>query len=513
MDRKIKIFDTTLRDGEQSPGCSMNIKEKLELARQLELLGVDVIEAGFACASPGDFAGVKKIAENLKSTTVCSLARALEKDIDLAYEAVKNAVSPRIHTFIATSDIHMQYKLRMSPEETLEQARQMVKYAKKYLSDVEFSAEDASRTRPEFLYKVLEAVIDSGATTVNIPDTVGYMSPKEMFELVKGIRENVPNIDRAEISVHCHNDLGLGVANTLESVLAGATQLECTVNGIGERAGNAALEEIVMNLATRKDIYKSSFSINTREIYKTSKLLSSITGVKVQPNKAVVGDNAFSHESGIHQHGVLANRETYEIMTPESVGIYGKDNIVLGKHSGKHAFVQKLEQMGYNLEENDVLELFEKFKKLADKQKTVSDKDIEALVCKKQISVPMFYSLDRFVINVGNTITTTSAVRIKTKDGEAMEAVSYSDCGPIDASYKAINSMIKNSNEFELDDFKIGSVTTGKDAQGEATVKIKKNGKVYNGHGVGVDIVESAISAYLDAINSLVYEEQIESSL
>lgn len=510
MGKMVKFFDTTLRDGEQSPGCSMNIKEKLEMARQLELLGVDIIEAGFAAASPGDFTSVKKIADSLKETSVCSLARALPKDIDLAYEAIKNAVSPRIHTFIATSDIHMQYKLKMSAEETLERAREMVKYAKRYCSDIEFSAEDGSRTNPEFLYRVLEAVIDAGATTVNIPDTVGYASPDEMAKLIRGIKENVPNIHKAEIAVHCHDDLGLGVANTLACVLAGATQLECTVNGIGERAGNAALEEIVMNLATRKDIYDCGFNINTKEIYKTSRLLSSITGVKVQPNKAIVGDNAFAHESGIHQHGVLANKETYEIMTPESIGIVGKDNIVLGKHSGKHAFAEKLSSLGFNLTDEVVTELFEKFKELADKQKTVSDKDLEALVCRKKISVPKYYTLDRFVINVGNTITTTSAVRVKTKTGEIKEAVCYSECGPIDASYKAINTIISDMGEFELVDFTLGSVTGGTTAQGDVTVKIKNDSKVFNGHGVSVDIVEAAISAYINAVSAVLYDKELE---
>ena len=317
----VRIFDTTLRDGEQSPGCSMNLAEKLEVAKQLERLGVDIMEAGFAASSPGDFASVKSIAKTIKNATVTSLARALKGDIDAAGEALKEAKYPRIHTFIATSDIHMTYKLRKSPEQVLEVAAEMVRYAKKYCEDVEFSAEDASRSNPAFLYQIFEAVIQAGATTINVPDTVGYASPEEMTKLILGIRENVPSIDKAIISVHCHNDLGLAVANSLAAAKAGAGQLECTINGIGERAGNAALEELVMNLNTRGDYYNLGCNINTKEIYKTSKLLSSITGVRVQPNKAIVGENAFAHESGIHQHGMLANKSTYEIMTPESIGL------------------------------------------------------------------------------------------------------------------------------------------------------------------------------------------------
>lgn len=507
MARQIKIFDTTLRDGEQSPGCSMNIREKLEMAKQLEVLGVDIIEAGFAIASPGDFASVKAIAETVKNATIASLARALTKDIDCAWEAVKNAQDPRIHTFLATSDIHMQYKLKMTPEETLNQAVEMVKYAKKYCSNIEFSAEDGSRTNPQFLWKVLEAVINAGATVVNIPDTVGYTSPLEFSKFIKDIKNNVPNIDKAEISVHCHDDLGLGVANTLAAIMEGATQAECTVNGIGERAGNAALEEVVMNLNTRRDIYNCYCNIDTTQIYKTSRMLSSITGVKVQPNKSIVGDNAFAHESGIHQHGVLANKSTYEIMTPASIGLL-ENKMVLGKHSGKHAFEDRLKTLGYSVSAEDMEELFAKFKTLADRQKNVTDKDIEALVRKKTISVPPTYTLDKFVINVGNTITTTSAVSLRKQDGSTCEAVTSSKFGPIDASYKAINELV-GAKHFELEDFIIGSVTGGPDAQGEVTVKLKHGSKTYNGHGVSIDIVESAISAYICAINNLEYDLEL----
>ena len=505
MTNFVRIFDTTLRDGEQSPGCSMNLKEKIEMANQLDKLGVDIMEAGFAIASPGDFASVKSIAKSIKNSSVASLARALKKDIDAAAEALKEAKFPRIHTFIATSDIHMAYKLKMTPEQVLEQAREMVKYAKKYCGDIEFSAEDASRSNPEFLYKIFEAVIQAGATTINVPDTVGYTSPEEFAALIRGIKQNVPSIDKAIISVHCHNDLGLAVANSLAAIGAGAMQVECTVNGIGERAGNAALEEVVMNLNTRKDLYGFETKINTKEIYKTSKLLSSITGVRVQPNKAIVGENAFAHESGIHQHGMLANKETYEIMTPESIGL-NENKLVLGKHSGRHAFEDKVVSMGYELDEDALTKAFGEFKVLADKKKEITDRDIEALVCRKVIQVPEYYKLDRFVINSGNTITTTSSMRLLTKTGHVLEEVVSSYDGPIDASYKAIDRLV--GKKFMLEDFVINAVTGGTDAQGEVNVKIKNKDHVYNGHGVSMDIVEASILAYISAINSMLYDQE-----
>lgn len=501
----VRIFDTTLRDGEQSPGCSMNLKEKVEMALQLEKLGVDIMEAGFAIASPGDFASVKAVAKVIKNSTVASLARALTKDIDAAAESVKEAKFPRIHTFIATSDIHMAYKLKMTKEQVIESTIEMVKYAKKYCEDIEFSAEDASRSNPEFLYRVIEAAIQAGATTINIPDTVGYTAPEELSHLLLGIRENVSNIDKAIISVHCHNDLGLGVANSLAAIKAGARQIECTVNGIGERAGNAALEEVVMNLNTRKDLYGVETNIKTNEIYKSSKLLTSITGVRVQPNKAIVGANAFAHEAGIHQHGILANKQTYEIMTPESIGLMD-NKMVLGKHSGRHAFEDKIVSMGYSLDEAALTKAFEQFKVLADKKKEVTDRDIEALVHRKMMAVPEAYKLDRFVINSGNTITTTSSMRLLTKTGHILENVVSSYDGPIDASYKAINQLV--GKKFILDDFVIKSVTGGTDAQGEVNVKIRTEESVYNGHGVSMDIVEASILAYLSAINSMFYEEE-----
>ena len=505
MTNIVRIFDTTLREGEQSPGCSMNLAEKIEVAKQLEKLGVDIMEAGFAIASPGDFASVKAIATAIKNSTVASLARALPKDIDSAAEALKNTKYPRIHTFLATSDIHMQYKLKKTPDQVLETAYEMVKYAKRFCSDIEFSAEDASRSNPEFLYKVFEAVIEAGATTINVPDTVGYTSPEEFAALIKGIRENVPSIDKAVISVHCHNDLGLAVANSLAAIKAGARQVECTINGIGERAGNAALEEVVMNLNTRRDLYGFECGIHTKEIYKSSKLLSSITGVRVQPNKAIVGENAFAHESGIHQHGMLAHKETYEIMTPESIGLT-ENKLVLGKHSGRHAFEDKLKSMGYELDEKALAKAFEDFKVLADKKKDVTDRDIEALICHKLVQIPEAYKLERFVINAGNTITTTSSMRLLTKTGHVLEEVVSSYDGPIDASYKAIDKLV--GKKFILEDFVINSVTGGTDAQGEVNVKIRNKDKVYNGHGVSMDIVEASILAYISAINNMLYDQE-----
>ncbi len=501
----VKIFDTTLRDGEQSPGCSMNLTEKLEVAHQLERLGVDVMEAGFAIASPGDFASVQSIAKNIKNTTVASLARALTKDIDAAADALKGAKYPRIHTFIATSDIHMQYKLKKNKEEVLATAVEMVKYAKKFCSDIEFSAEDALRSNPDFLYQIFEAVILAGATVINVPDTVGYATPEELTALIKGIKENVPHIHKVDLAVHCHNDLGLAVANSLAAARAGANQIECTLNGIGERAGNAALEEIVMNLNTRKDLYQLECRVNTKEIHKSSKLLSSITGVRVQPNKAIVGENAFAHEAGIHQHGMLANKTTYEIMTPQSIGLT-ENKMVLGKHSGRHAFEEKLRSMGYELDPKALTGSFEQFKILADKKKDVTDRDIEALVCRKMSQIPEAYKLDRFVINSGNTITTTSSMRLLSKTGHILEEVVSSYDGPIDASYKAIDKLV--GKKFILEDFVINSVTGGTDAQGEVNVKIKNNDRVYNGYGVSMDIVEASILAYISAINNMLYEQE-----
>lgn len=505
--KKIKIFDTTLRDGEQSPGCSMNMSEKLKMAAQLDALGVDVIEAGFAIASPGDFAAVKGIAGVVKNAAVASLARALKKDIDTAWEAVKEAVRPRLHVFLATSDLHMQYKLKMSREEVLKSCREMVSYARSLCEDVEFSAEDASRSDLRFLCEVVQTAIEAGASTINLPDTVGYAVPTEYGKFIADVIANVKDIDKVTVSVHCHNDLGMATANSLMAVLNGATQIECTVNGIGERAGNTALEEVVMALKTRKDVFGADTDIDTTQIFKTSKLLTAITGVKVQPNKAVVGENAFAHESGIHQHGVLAKRETYEIMTPESIGL-SENKMVLGKHSGKHAIEDKLRQMGFTVGKEELQEIFEEFKVLADRQKSVSDLDLEALVHKKIIKIHESFKLDRFVINVGNTITTTSAVRLIDESGEAVEAVTSSKFGPIDASYSAIKQLV-GGEDFELVDFLIDAVTGGTDAQGKVTVKIKSAGKIYNGHAVCTDIVEAAVRAYVAAVNNMIHDKNL----
>lgn len=501
MPGRIKIFDTTLRDGEQTPGVNLNVYEKVEIAKQLERLGVDVIEAGFAIASPGDFEAVSEVAKVIQNARVASLARALEKDIDRAWEAVKHAKMPRIHTFIATSDIHMKYKLRMTEEEVLERAIKMVKYARNYCDDVEFSAEDASRTRPDFLYKVIEEVIKAGATVINIPDTVGYAMPKEFGELIRGIRNNVPNIDKVDISVHCHNDLGLAVANSLAAVENGAVQVECTINGLGERAGNAAMEEIIMTIDTRKDFYNISHSIDTTQIYRTSKLVSSLTGINVQPNKAIVGANAFAHESGIHQHGVLAEKTTYEIMRPESIGLK-QNRMVLGKLSGRHAFEEKLKEMGYNLSEDQIKNAFQKFKELADRKKEISDKDIEALVEEKVVKLAEVYQLESYQVSSGNKLVSTSTVTVR-RNGNVYTEAATGD-GPVDAAFNAMERAVGIS--LKLEDYSLRAVTGGKDALGEVTVRVMKNDRIFTGRGVSTDIIEASVRAYLNAINKVLSE-------
>ena len=504
MARTIKIFDTTLRDGEQSPGCSMNLKEKIKMAKQLERMRVDIVEAGFAISSQGDFLSVKTIAETLKECTVASLARAGEKDIDRAWEAVKGAVDPRIHLFIATSPLHMEHKLRMKPDDVYERAVAMTAHAARYCGNIEFSAEDATRSDISFLARVLEGVIAAGATTINLPDTVGYTTPDEHYEFFMKIRELAPSLEKVTLSSHCHNDLGLAAANSLAAVRGGAGQVECTVNGIGERAGNAAMEEIVMALHTRKPFYGAETRIVTNEIMRSSDLLTRITGVKVQPNKAVVGQNAFAHEAGIHQHGVLQDRRTYEIMTPESVGL-NKNNLVLGKHSGKHAFRDRVKTLGYELSEAELEIAFEKFKSLADKKKTVYDKDIEAIVAKEAVQVPRTYRLDSFVINSGNTITSTAVIRML-RDGKSHEKVSRGE-GPVDAAFKAIEKII--GRELALEEYQISSVTEGEDALGDARVRIKTaDGAVFSGRGLSTDVIEAGIHAYVNAVNKMLYAEK-----
>jgi len=507
MSKQIKIFDTTLRDGEQSPGCSMRLSEKIQMAKQLERMGVDVIEAGFAIASKGDFESVKAVAQTVKNASVASLARALEKDLDRAYEAVKLSEKPRIHTFIATSDIHMEHKLKMAPDAVVRQAVDAVKYAKAKCFDIEFSAEDGTRSDPEFLSRIFDAVIEAGATVINLPDTVGYAIPNEFTDFIKRVRQNMKYDHRAEWSVHCHNDLGLAVANTLSAVEAGVTQLECTMNGIGERAGNAALEEIVMALHTRQDQMGVHTNIVTEEIMRSSQLLSSITGVYVQPNKAIVGANAFAHESGIHQHGMLANRSTYEIMTPESVGLK-ETKMVLGKHSGRHAFIDRLKTLGYEFEKEKVDELFVKFKALADAKKTIYDRDIEALIIGERKADPDHIKLESFMISQGLGMTSTALVRIL-KNGEQVEEASKGD-GPVDAAFSALENIL--GLEARLIDYQLHAVTEGEDAQGEAFVVVELNGRKYRGRGLSTDILESSIEAFIDAVNQMITDDKEEKS-
>lgn len=495
--KTVKIFDTTLRDGEQSPGCSMNIKEKVEFACQLEKLGVDIIEAGFAIVSEKDFKAIELISKEIKNSTVTSLARLAKEDIDKAFESLKFAIKPRIHVFIATSDIHMEYKLKMSRQQVIDKVQKYVSYAKTLVDDIEFSAEDASRSDIEFLKEVYKTAINSGANVINIPDTVGYATPQEMFNLVNEIKSSINN-DNVEISVHCHDDLGMGVACSLASLKAGATQIECTVNGIGERAGNAALEEIVMGIKTRKDFYNCKTNINTKQIYRTSKLLSTITGVSVPPNKAIIGSNAFAHESGIHQHGVLQNRLTYEIISPNEIGI-PQNKMVLGKHSGKHAFNDRLLTLGYILSESELQKAFDCFKALCDKKKTVTDKDIEALVSHNGSQIQKAYEYVSFVINSGNTITSTAVVKLKILNNE-IEKVATGD-GPVDACFKAINKIVKQN--IHLENYTIQSITEGVDALGEVIVKISCNKGIITGRGLSTDIIEASIKAYLNAINKL----------
>lgn len=497
----IRIFDTTLRDGEQSPGVSLNTEEKLEIARQLERLGVDIIEAGFPIASKGDFEAVKAIARQVRKPIICGLCRSIKGDIDRAWEALKEAAHPRIHVFIATSDIHLKYKLKMTRDEVLKAAVDSVAYAKSLGAEVQFSAEDASRTDPQYLYEIFAAVIEAGADVINVPDTVGYAMPNEFGALIRGIKENVPGIDKVQLSVHCHNDLGMAAANSLAAVRNGAQQVEGTINGIGERAGNAALEEIIMALNTRKDYFNCAVNIDTTQIYRTSMLVSHLTGMDIQANKAIVGANAFAHEAGIHQHGVLSERSTYEIMTPESIGLK-QNRMVLGKLSGRHAFEERLKELGYMLSPDEINAAFERFKDLADKKKVVLDKDIEALVTEKAIKIPEVYALDQFQISSGNRITSTASVRIK-RGGELMEEAACGD-GPVDAVFNAIERCI--GREVPLEDYSIRAVTSGKDALGEVTVKVKNDGQVFVGKGVSTDIIEASARAYIDAINKMLYE-------
>jgi len=493
---KIIIFDTTLRDGEQSPGASLNTKQKLEIANQLAVLKIDVIEAGFPASSPGDFEAVAMVAKKVKGPIICGLARAIKKDIDLCFNAVKYAKNRRIHIFLATSPIHMKYKLKMSPEEVFRRAVESVEYARNLTGDIEFSPEDAFRSERDFLCRVVEAVIDAGASTVNIPDTVGYATPLEFGGLIKHIRERVQNIHKAVISVHCHNDLGLATANSLSAVVNGARQVECTINGLGERAGNAALEEIVMALNTRKKYFDICTGIETTEIYKTSRLVSALTGMIVQPNKAIVGKNAFAHEAGIHQHGVIAKSLTYEIMTPKSIGLKSSA-LILGKHSGRHAFEKKLEELGLKLSRADMEKAFADFKALADKKKDIYDEDIELIVENQLAREVQLFELKSIFIQSGTEISPTAKIRL-IKNKKIYEAEATGD-GPVDACYKAIEKIVKE--KFKLIDYSLKSVSIGKDAVGEALVKIKCRGKYYSGRGTSTDVIEASVKAFLSAIN------------
>ena len=496
--RIIKIFDTTLRDGEQSPGASMNIPEKLALAKQLAKLGVDVIEAGFAFSSPGDFDAIRTIGNEVEGPIICSLARAREEDIKAAWEAVKDAPRKRIHTFHSTSDIHLKYQFRISREEALKRSVEMVKLARSFVEDVEFSPMDATRTDINFLCEVVEAVIQAGASTVNIPDTVGYSIPLEFGAMIKTIRDTVRNIDNAVISVHCHNDLGLATANSLSAVLNGAGQIECTANGIGERAGNCSMEEVVMALRTRQDIFQADTRINTEEITRTSRLVTKITGISVQPNKAIVGSNAFAHESGIHQDGLLKEKSTYEIMRPESVGFHAT-KLVLGKHSGRHAFKTRLNELGYVLTDEELNRTFEKFKRLADQKKDIFDEDIEALISEDVTKVPEVYSLMDLYIVSGINQKPTATVKLKV--GETIiDRMEHGD-GPVDATYKAIASMTHTKSH--LLKFEVKGITGGTDALGEVVVSLEEDGKTVRGHGADTDIIVASAKAYINALNKL----------
>lgn len=496
----IVIFDTTLRDGEQSPGASMNIEEKLRIAHQLERLNVDVMEAGFPIASDGDFEAVKKIAQTIKGSQIAGLSRANNMDIDRAWEALKYAGERgRIHTFIATSDIHMEHKLKMSEQQVLDSAVAAVKRAVGYTPNVEFSAEDAARTRLPFLAQVIEAVIEVGATTVNIPDTVGYTIPSEYFNIINYLKEHVSNIDKAIISVHCHNDLGLAVANSLAAVQAGARQVECTINGIGERAGNCSLEEVVMTLRTRHDILPFTTNVATDQITPSSKLLTTITGIQVQQNKAIVGANAFAHEAGIHQHGVLMNKETYEIMTPESVGL-NQNKLVLGKHSGRHAFIDRLKELGYDLNKEEIEKAFVRFKSLADMKKEIFDEDLDAIVADEVLRVTETYKLLQMNVSSGSFAAPTATVEMEV-NGEVKKTAVMGD-GPVDATFKGIKEL--TGTDYALLNFSVGAITGGTDAQGECSVRLKTDeGREVLGQGAHPDIIVASAKAYINSLNKI----------
>lgn len=506
--RKIEIFDTTLRDGEQSPGVNLSTDEKIEIALQLERLGVTRMEAGFAAASPGDLKSVQEVAKRIKHSTVVSLSRSLESDIDKAWEALKDAESACLHVFLATSPIHRKHKLRMNKEQVIEQAVAAITYGKKYFSEIEFSAEDAARTEIDYLCEVVAAAIKAGAKIINIPDTVGYMTPLEYGNIFRQLKQNVPGIENVKLSCHCHDDLGMAVANSLAAVEGGATQVEGTINGIGERAGNAAIEEVALALETRKDVYQAVTDLKLTEIARSSKLVSRLTGMFVPGNKAIVGANAFAHESGIHQDGVLKEITTYEIIRPESVG-FKSNKLVLGKHSGRHAFKDKLTELGYQLEQDQIDEAFSKFKNLCDKKKEVSDEDIVALLDSKIVEIAESFVLESIQLSYGSQSVPTASVRVKLANGELVEEAAVGN-GSVDSIYKAIDRV--TGEEVTLDDYKIISVTHGKDALGEVYVRLSQHGLSVQGRGVSTDVLEASAKAYIRAINKLIAKRGDSSS-
>jgi len=500
MSEKLIIFDTTLRDGEQSPGASMTRDEKIRIAKSLEKMRVDVIEAGFPAASPGDFEAVQAVANTVKESTVCGLARALEKDIDRAGEALKGANSGRIHTFIATSPIHMEKKLRMVPDQVVEQAVMAVKRARQYTDNVEFSPEDAGRSELDFLCRVIEATIEAGARTINIPDTVGYNVPEQFGGLIHKLIERIPNADKAVFSVHCHNDLGLAVANSLSAVMNGARQVECTINGLGERAGNASLEEVVMAVRTRQDVFPCETDIDATQIVPTSRLVAGITGFAVQPNKAIVGANAFAHESGIHQDGVLKSRETYEIMRAEDVG-WSANRMVLGKHSGRNAFRTRLQELGISFEsEEELNDAFARFKELADKKHEIYDDDIQALVTEASIEAENEH-IKLVAMKVCSETGETPTAKIALRVNEAEKQAQAQGGGPVDAAFKAIETVINSGADLQL--YSVNNITSGTDSQGEVTVRLEKGGRIVNGQGSDTDIVIASAKAYINALNKI----------
>ncbi|MBA4494529.1 2-isopropylmalate synthase [Paenactinomyces guangxiensis] len=505
--RTIYIFDTTLRDGEQSPGVNLSASEKVEIATQLERLGVNVIEAGFAASSPGDLQAVREVAKTVKNSSVCSLSRSVQGDIDQAWEALQAAESPYLHIFLATSPIHRQYKLRMSKEQVLERAEEAIRYAKRFFPVVEFSAEDAGRTEIDFLCEVADRAIQAGADVINLPDTVGYLTPEEYANIFVELRKRVPNVDRVRLSAHCHDDLGMAVANSLAAIQAGVEQVEGTINGIGERAGNAAIEEIAMAIKTRESLYQVQTTLNLKEIDRTSRLVSKLTGMFVPGNKAVVGANAFAHEAGIHQDGVLKHKSTYEIMTPETIGLT-ESRLILGKHSGRHAFRDKLTQLGYPQSDEQINVLFARFKELADRKKEITDDDLIALVEEKLGEASEVYTLESIHISYGSHSLPTASLRIRHQShGKLLEEAACGN-GSVDAIFKTIDRI--TGEKAELVDYRIHSVTQGKDALGEVHVRLEQNEISVRGRGVSTDVLEASARAYLDAVNRLVKRKEAD---